>query len=184
MNNRANLAGRSGLIHTFSTMKNAAFLLSIGLLLIGLQACEIAKCGPTKDNFLDKYDAFITKIDRLDMEVDDDRWQRHDETFRSYVDECYDYHEEELSTKEKRQFWMKSLKYYSIRYGEGMINELSNDDITSQRIRDNVEDVLQETGRDIEDFVQKSSDELEELFEDIGNDIERWAEKLKEILEE
>ncbi len=79
---------------------------------------------------------------------------------------------------------MKTLKYYSTRYGEGMLNELSKDDITTERIMANVEEVLEETGKDIEDFVNKSANEIEDLVDEIGQDIEQWTEKLQEIFEE
>ena len=65
-----------------------------------------------------------------------------------------------------------------------MMNELSKDDITNQRMRDQMEGVLEDTGKSIEEFLDKSGDEIEELFEEIGKDIESWAERIKEIFEE
>ena len=173
-----------GFIPTFESMKEIFIVHLIALVLVLGQSCHMAKCGATKDIFLRNFDDFIEKIDDEDLEVTDERWQVHDEKFRGYVEECYDAFEEDFSTREKRQFWLKSLKYYSARYGEGMLNELSKDDITNQRVREQMEDVLEETGQDIEAFFEKSADELEALFEDIGKDIESWAEKIREIFEE
>lgn len=152
--------------------------------MIASQGCQMARCGATKDIFLRNFDEFIEKIDQTDLDIDDGKWEGHDEKFRTYVEECYDAFEEDLSGREKRQFWIKSLKYYATRYGEGMLNELSKDDITNQKVRENIGDVMEETGQDIEDFFEKSADELEVLLEDIGKDIEAWAERLQQIFEE
>ncbi len=62
------------------------------------------KCGPDKDTFLSNYESFIEKVDRLDLSVGDKGWDKHDEKFRSFIEECYEYHEPSMSTKEKRKF--------------------------------------------------------------------------------
>ncbi len=171
-------------IPTFESMKQIAIVGFLGLFLTMAQSCQMAKCGATKDIFLRNFDDFIEKVDEADLDISDDRWEAHDEKFRGYVEECYDAFEDDLSSREKRKFWIKSLKYYSTRYGDGMLNELSKDDITNQRVRDQMEQVLEETGHDIEQFLEQSADELEALFEDIGKDIESWAQRIKEIFEE
>ena len=144
----------------------------------------MAKCGATKDIFIRNFDSFIEKIDDIDLDITSDKWSAHDEKFKGYVEDCYDAFEDEMSRKEKRQFWVKSLKYYATRYGEGMMNELSKDDITNQRMRENMEEVLEDTGKSIEEFFDKSGEEIEKLFEDIGKDIESWAQRIKEIFEQ
>jgi len=142
------------------------------------------KCGPDKDTFLSNYDNFIEKIDKLDLSVGDKEWERHDEKFRSFIEECYEYHEASLTTKERRKFWMKTLKYYADRYGEGLLNELSKEEGISEEVKNNLEDVLSETGRDFEDFMNKNVEQLEKLVNEIGKDIEDWATKIKEIFQE
>ena len=169
---------------TFESMRRTVVLCLSTMILLVMQSCQMAKCGATKDIFLRNFDEFIEKIDDLEMDDHSERWNAHDEKFKGYVEECYDAFEENMSSREKRQFWVKSLKYYANRYGDEMLNELSKDDITNQRIRDNMEEVLEETGENIEEFLEKSADELEELFNDMGKDIEAWAERIKEILEE
>ena len=118
------------------------------------------------------------------MDVSDEKWEKYDQEFKTYIEDCYDHFEEDLSTKERRQFWMKTLKYYATRYGEGMLNELSKKDGISDKVEKNIEEVLDATGRDLEDFVNKNMDQIEDLVKDIGKDIEDWAAKLKEILQE
>jgi len=165
-------------------MKSLFKVFAITVSLFAIQSCQMAKCGATKDIFLRNFDSFVEDIDDVDLEISDEQWTTYDEKFKGYVEECYDAFEDEMSNRERRQFWVKSLKYYATRYGEGMINELSKDDITNQRMREEMESVLEDTGKSIEEFFNKSGDDIEELFEDIGKDIEAWAERIKEIFEE
>ena len=149
-----------------------------------MSSCQVMQCGADKKSFLSKYDAFIEKVDRLDLEVSDEKWSKYDSEFKSYIEDCYDHFEEDLTTRERRRFWMKTLKYYATRYGDGMLNELSKKEGISEKVEQNIEEVLDATGRDLEDFVNKNMDEIEDLVKDIGKDIEDWAAKLKEILQE
>ncbi len=147
-------------------------------------ACEMTKCGATKEVFMRNFDGFIEEVDDRDFEVSDDRWNRYDEKFRTYIEECYDAFEEDLTAQEKRQFWIKSLKYYALRYGEGMLNELSKDDIANTRMRNEIEEMLEESGKSLEEIVKRSTTELESIIEEMASDIEKWAERIKEIFEE
>lgn len=165
-------------------MNSFRILLGIVLMSYLATSCQVIQCGPDKDSFLSKYDKFIDKVDRLDMDVSDEKWNKYDEEFKVYIEDCYDHFEQDLTNKERRRFWMKTLKYYATRYGEGMLNELSRKDGISEKIEKNIEDALEVTGRDLEDFVNKNMAEIEDLVRDIGDDIEDWAAKLKEILQE
>jgi hypothetical protein len=149
-----------------------------------ISSCQVLQCGADKSAFLTKYDDFVDRVDRLDLEVSDEKWEKYDAQFRQYVEECYDFYEADLSTRERRRFWMKTLKYYATRYGEGMLNHLSKKDGISEKIEHNIEEVLDATGRDLEDFVNKNMGEIEDLVKDIGKDVEDWANKLKDILQE
>lgn len=159
-------------------------IFSITLITMIVSSCQVIQCGADKKSFLSKYNSFIEKVDRQDMDVSDEKWEKYDQEFKTYIEDCYDHFEEDLTTRERRQFWMKTLKYYATRYGEGMLNELSKKDGISDKVEKNIEEVLDATGRDLEDFVNKNMDQIEDLVEDIGKDIEDWAAKLKEILQE
>ena len=158
-------------------------LLAIACLMT-VSSCEMVTCGPGKDAFLAKYNKFIEKVDKLDLEASDQSWEKYDKSFKHYVDDCYELYEDEMSTREQRKFWIKSLKYYATRYGEGMLNEFSKEDAISDKVKDNIEEVLDATGRDLEDFLDKNMNEIEDLVRDVSRDIEEWASKLKEIFEE
>ncbi len=163
------------IIHFFSVIFISVFILS---------SCQVIQCGADKKAFLSKYDQFISRVDRLDMDVSDTGWEKYDRQLKQYIEECYDHFEDDLTTKEKRRFWMNTLKYYATRYGEGILNELSKKDSISEKIERNIEEVMDATGRDLEDFINKTTGEIEDLVEDIGKEIEDWAAKLQEILQE
>jgi hypothetical protein len=147
-------------------------------------SCQVIQCGADKDAFLSKYDQFIERVDRLDLEVSDKGWEKYDRQFKQYIEDCYDQYEKDLSMRERRRFWMKTLKYYATRYGEGMLNELSKKDGISERAGRNIEEALNTTGRELEDFVNKTLGEIEDLVKSAGKDIEDWAAKIQGILQE
>jgi hypothetical protein len=169
---------------TFDSMKKLLPLLVILSYLILVSACQRVTCGADKKSFISNYEKFIDKVDALDIPIDDHGWEKYDATLKHYIEDCYDYYESDLTTREKRRFWMQSLKYYASRYGEGMINELSREDGISEKVKQNIEEMLDATGRDLEDFLNKNMNQIEDLVRDIGDDIEKWAAKLKEIFEE
>lgn len=81
-------------------------------------------CGNNKDAFLRGYYQLINEAKAAGLPVSDSGWEKYDEPFRAYVEECYDSYESELSAKERRRFWAASMKYYAQRYGKGAIQEL------------------------------------------------------------
>jgi polyhydroxyalkanoate synthesis regulator phasin len=127
----------------------------------------------------------VEKTDDLELEISNESWEKYDETFEHYVEECYEKFEEDLTEKEKKRFWIGSLKYYAARYGDGLLRELEKDDGEyAEKVKQNLEEIFEETGRKLEDFFDKNEVEIEALVDQISNDVEAWAEKLKEIFED
>ncbi len=151
---------------------------------ITLASCSLLPCGPSKDAFLSRYDKFIERVDDSDKQLSDQEWDKYDEEFRKYVEECYEQYEDEMSSRERRRFWMKSLKYYAMRYGEGIMNELSkeNSDL-DLKIREHISETLELSGQELENFFEKNGQELEELLESFSSDLEELADKISEIFE-
>lgn len=155
-----------------------------GTMLI-LQSCQVQSCGINKKMFLDRYHAFVEKADGLELEISHEKWEEYDETFEHFVEVCYEKYEDELTEKEKKRFWIGSLKYYATRYGDGLLHELEKDDGEyAEKVKQNLEEIFEETGQKVEDFFNKNEAEIEALVDQISNDIEAWAEKLQEIFEE
>lgn len=71
-----------------------------------------------------------------------------------------------------------------MRYGEGMMNELSQEDSNFDlKIRENIGETLELSGQELENFFEKNGEELEELLESFSSDLEELADKISEIFE-
>ncbi len=105
------------------------------------------------------------------------------------VEECYDIHEPELSLKEQRKFWAKTIAFCVQRYGTGLAAELNSDDSKfNLAVKEHLKDSrgeLRTALRDIE--INIDGEEIDELLGELGNDLEKlgkkWGKKLEGLLE-
>ncbi|HMQ49918.1 MAG TPA: hypothetical protein PKA00_20890 [Saprospiraceae bacterium] len=126
-----------------------------------LSACnQEPSCGADKTQFIKKYNELISDINAAKLPTSDKGWAKYDNAFRAYVEECYDQHESEMTGKEKRQFWGKALKYYSQRYGEGIVREL---DKSADKTANRLNDYIKATGQSIESIKRGKIQEKEKL---------------------
>ena len=166
-------------------LQNVALCAVLAGALFILPSCAEIQCGGSKANFQNQYENLLEKIEDLNYDLDDKRWKPFDERFRTLVEECYPMYEDEMSEREKSEFWLSTLEFYSGRYGDGLAEVFRNQgEYISEEVVENLEEVLEHTGRKLEDFMDENGQELEKLFEEVGKDIEDWAERLKEILEQ
>ncbi|MBX2816544.1 MAG: hypothetical protein KTR24_11115 [Saprospiraceae bacterium] len=157
----------------------------VGCLMLSSASCTEVACGGSASSFQNQFENFIEKVDELDYESDDKRWKAFDKRFRLFIDECYPAYEEEMTKSERSKFWMGTLSYYSDRYGDEIAEAFAEQgEIISEEVVENLEAVFEETGRKLEDFLERNEGQIESLFEEIGRDIESWADRLQEILEE
>ena len=134
-------------------MKKLRFILLAAILSL-LAGCSSNPCGNDKDSFLNNYYRLVEEATKANLPVSDSRWEKYDERFRAYVEECYDLYEAELSGREKRRFWTRSLKYYAQRYGDGMVKELgSKGNKASRRIRKETESLWGRTEKALEEVL-------------------------------
>ena len=52
-----------------------------------ISSCQVMQCGANKSAFLTKYDDFIDRVDRLDLEVSDEKWEKYDLQFKLYIED-------------------------------------------------------------------------------------------------
>lgn len=122
----------------FFTVAGLAFLAS---------CAQPPACGGTKEAFLKDYFALIEEATEAKLPVSDKGWKPYDERFRAYVEECYSLYEAEMSGKERRLFWSRSVKYYARRYGGGAIQELEQKkDRTAEKVKKEVEKIWENAG--------------------------------------
>jgi len=94
---------------------------------IMLNSCQLDECGRSKDKFLDRYYSLIEKVTKEDVYFTEKEWEKNDEKFRAFVEECYDKFEPEMTRREKRRFWAKSLRYQYERHGKDFFGKVEEE---------------------------------------------------------
>ena len=136
-------------------MKKIVLALIIGT---SLQlACSSEQgCGDSKEAFLEGYYGLIEEATDAALPISDPNWKKYDSRFRAYVEECYDQHEANLTPKERRVFWSKSLKYYAQRYGRSRIKKLgSSKDKATEKVKTEVEKIWTDAEEAFEEVEKK-----------------------------
>lgn len=145
------------------------YLCITGLTALLFSACTRTTCGADKPAFLEQYYTLLSDAKAVDLPASDPGWSAYDESFRSYVEECYDIHEPAMTGREKRRFWRNSLRYYYQRYGDGLAKELKRKDkSTFRKIQEETEALFEEPDALLDDAVKglrKDWQELKERFE-------------------
>ena len=114
-------------------------------------------CSDSKDAFLQDYFNLVEEAAAANLPVSDSGWKKYDERFRAYVEECYDLYEPELSGKERRRFWAKSMKYYAERYGGGALQELGDKkEKAAGKVKEEVEKIWKDAGEALDEATGKS----------------------------
>jgi len=161
--------------------------------LIGLMtwtSCSLGDpCGGDKSQFLDNYNAFMQEVDDLDLDHNDEAWKEYDDRFKKMVEECYEIHEGEMSLREERKFWAKTVTYYVQRYGNGFADVLKNDNSElNLSIKEHMKDAKGDIRIALNDLeINLSAQEVEDMFDELGSDLEKlgkkWGKKLENLIE-
>ena len=91
-------------------MKSAPLALVLFLLLH--TACN-KSCGPDKLALLEHSQALHQEVKN---NTNIQNWKQYDKNIERLVNQCYPQFEQELSLKEKIQFWNHIIKYFKLRY--------------------------------------------------------------------
>jgi hypothetical protein len=165
-------------------MKLTNFLfIAIGLIV--LSACDtILPCGSSKEDFLEKYETFVTQVSEEDLNANADEWEQHDREFKQMVEKCHEMYE--LTATEEIEFWGNTMIYYSNRYGSDVMSVLNdNSNELSVEISENLEEFFEDPNQVMEKiFGAEKSDDLKKLFKEATKDMEKWGKKLEKIFED
>jgi len=172
-------------------MKKLVLFASV-LALFNFTSCStVGDCANDKEAFLENYNDFMDEVDDLDLSSSDEEWKEYDARFKKMTEECYEIYEEDMSVREIRKFWGKTVSFYVDRYGKGFAEELADDNSDLNiSIKKNFADAkidLKEALEDADINININGEELEEMLEELGGDIEKmgekWGKKLEEIFE-
>lgn len=165
-------------------MKLTNFLfVAIGLIV--LSACNtISPCGNSKEDFLEKYETFVTQVSEENLGTNANEWEQHDREFKQMVEKCHEIYE--LTATEEIEFWANTMIYYSNRYGAEVMSVLNDDsNKLSVEISENLETFFDNPDQMMEKmFGAEKSGDLKKLFKEATKDMEKWGEKLEKIFED
>ena len=104
-------------------MKHLSLFISLFLLGV-LTSCSQLECGSNPDALLDNFENFVDQVGTLDLDFESKQWAIHDKRFEHFLEDCYEHHEEQMTKRQRRRFWLKTMKYLKIRYGTSVIRQL------------------------------------------------------------
>ena len=171
-------------------MKNQTKLFSCFLMLFVLfQSCSSDPCGNDKDDFLNKFDQLVDKVEDIDYDADNENWEAYNQEFKHMIEECYKVHQDDMSSKEERKFWKATTVYY-VKSFSGHLNIEDQAAEFGRLIEGNIDEFssgISETIKNLNLDIDIDEAEVAELFEELGTDIEKmgkkWGKKLEKLLE-
>lgn len=86
--------------------------------------CESYSCGPDAAALITNMEKLIEEAQQKDFPPKSRKWERYDDRFRFYYEECYDRRESEMKGREKRKFAGLVSRYVTIRYGGSFFKNL------------------------------------------------------------
>ncbi len=154
-----------------------------------LTSCSNDPCGNNKDAFLKNFNALVDKVEAIEYDAKNAKWEGYNEEFKRMVDECYKIHEDDLTRREEKDFGKKVAVYYlktfkdQVKFEEyaAEFGKLMDDNL------DGLSDKISTSIKDLDIDINLNDQEIEELFEELGSDIEKmgkkWGKKLENILQ-
>ena len=150
-------------------------ILPLFFLAVVFSNCMVDECA-SKKLFVKNFDSFIEEVSENHKEYSEKDWEKKDEKLNKYMDECYEKHEEDLTDKEKKEFWAKTVRYYIKKYGFNFQKFLDGED-------NEITERFQEELNKLQDF---SSEDFQEIFREVFKDdlsdlIDNALEGLEDI---
>lgn len=93
-------------------------------ILLVFNGCSVIECGSSPDDLVDNFSNFVDNVGDLKLDYESKQWAIHDKRFEHFLEDCYEYHEEDMSGRVRRKFWLKTMKYLKLRYGTSVIRQL------------------------------------------------------------
>jgi len=171
-------------------MKKTIFQILSAICLLGFSfSCSMDECGGSKDRFLKNYHTLMDDIEDSGYDKEHKKWNTNDDKFQTYVKECYETYEDDLTNRETREFWDRATKYYFKKFANNIDLKLEGKEI-GKLIGDNLTEVSTELGdafKNIDVNIDIDEKEIEEFFDELGGDLEKlgkkWGKKIEQILE-
>lgn len=86
--------------------------------------CDSYSCGSGPEDLMKNMEELVAEIEMKDYSPKSSRWEKYDNQFRYFYDECFDLWESEMKRKDKRRFARLAGRYITIRYGRSFFKNL------------------------------------------------------------
>lgn len=134
-------------------------------------SCATEQCGSSKEKFLENFEEFVDNVESKDLESDKEAWQNLDQSLDKYLNECYTEFEDNLTNSERIDFASNTVRYYYVKYGKGLSEQLGSDP----------DEFARKMAENLEGFLHGHEDEIEELINDFVYRLDR--EEMDELIE-
>lgn len=153
--------------------------------LILFSSCETEPCSYSKERFTKKFSVLVEQASESDRKISDERWEREDEQFSTFVMDCYPKFEEEMTFSEKTDFWQGTLSYLFARYGSALIAEISDPNTQNEIIKTVKEGAIAILGS-LEELIIYIKEELIENggLKDLFRDVQEGIKDVIDAIEE
>lgn len=168
-------------------------LITLLILSCFLVSCTEDLCGD-KDKFLQNFEELVKETRGAASEYKEADWTKVEDKFEKLTKDCYQAHKEEMTLREKRNFWKDAVKLMIVKGTENIDLKINEEDVnidlgTSENdleyITTELEEVFEGTGEELKEIIDDFlKDDAPKLIDKAMEGLEKFAEELKEALEE
>lgn len=160
--------------------KNGCVMSLVGVfVLFIIQGCQMKSCGSSADDLLDKVERLVVDVKKMEYPSDDPRWESYDQRFEKYYEECYDQWVADMTGEQKKEFAGLTARYLANRLGKPIFKSLFNKFNRWTREDEEMEELADKFGRDLQNFIEDTGSEGNRLLRDLYRDAREWLESEK-----
>ncbi|NNF22739.1 MAG: hypothetical protein HKN67_12415 [Saprospiraceae bacterium] len=156
------------------------------ILIVFISSCTQDPCL-TKDQFLKSTDSFFESFNESADALDVQSKADYEKRYEAFVNNCYKKYQEELSIKEKQDFWKKSLNFYLDLYDgklESLLEE-ADEDPFKKYVKGEIEQLIKDSGTEyMNEIAELLGDELPKILESFLGDLEKLGQDLIKIFQD
>ena len=161
-------------------MKALAYILLMVTITAG---CQFSSNCLNKESFLSGFNEFVDDVRINHEKIAYGNWRDIDQEYDEYLRTCYPKYKEELSIKEKIDFWKNAFSYNVYRKSVDETFEIDFEEY-GLNLEEEIEALSQEGQRELEKFLKEElSPQIEDAFDSLINEIESVGDQLKNWLD-
>ncbi len=147
-------------------------------------SCTIDPCL-TKGLFISGYQKFNEEVFEHYKNYSQKDWEAKDAKMDKFIDGCYKNFSNDLTSDEKKDFWIKYFKYKYYRHGRKVLSAIEDDaNKFSLEIDEEIQVLFEDPEKDIKKILNEIyGDEIDKAIDDFVEGIKSIGDRIKEFLE-